>query len=92
MTILGMKRAKGALDNGTAYDSTKVYALTDLDASKGDAKGQFSSEYKFGTSENYAKFADLAFPFKAVAELEITTNGKSTATVIVGLTPVKKAA
>lgn len=91
MTVIGMKRSKGQLDNGTTFDSTKVYGLTDLDASKGDAKGQFSSEYQFGTSVEYAKFEHLPFPFKAQADLEITTNGKSTKTVIVGLKPVSAA-
>ena len=32
--VVGMKASKGTLENGTAYDSTKVYALIDLDTSK----------------------------------------------------------
>jgi len=89
VTVIGMKRSKGQLDDGTAYDSTKVYALTDLDASKGDAKGQFSSEFALGTSEEFGKFSDLPFPFVAVADMEVTTNGKTTKTVIRGLKPVE---
>ncbi|MFG6485210.1 hypothetical protein ACG04R_00930 [Roseateles sp. BYS78W] len=94
VTVIGMKRSKGVLENGTAYDSTKVYALTELDDSKGDAKGQFGAEFNLGTSEEYAKYAQLAFPFQAVADMEIVGNGKTSKTVMVALKPVgdKKAA
>lgn len=92
VTVIGMKRSKGQLENGTAYDSTKVYALTDLDDSKGDAKGQFGAEFNMGTSEEYAKYSQLGFPFQAVAEMEIIGNGKSSKTVMVSLKPEKKAA
>lgn len=85
VTVIGMKRSKGVLDNGQAFDSTKVYVLTDLDASKGDAKGQFSSEFVMGTFEEFAKFASLTFPFNGLADLEMVTNGKTTKTVITGL-------
>lgn len=92
MTVIGMKRSKGILDGGQAYDSTKVYALIELDASKGDAKGQFGGEFNLGTSEEFVKYASLPFPFKAVAEMEIVGNGKSSKTVVVSLKPVNKAA
>lgn len=88
ITVIGMKRSKGTLDNGQVFDSTKVYALTDLDASKGDAKGQFSSEFALGTSEEFAKYSGLPFPFVAIADMEVTTNGKTTKTVIRALKPV----
>lgn len=90
VTVIGMKRSKGQLENGTAYDSTKVYALTELDASKGDAKGQFGAEFNMGTSDEFAKYSGLPFPFKAVAEMEIVGNGKTSKTVMVSLKPVTK--
>jgi hypothetical protein len=91
LRIIGMKSSKGVLDNGQAYDSTKVYALTDLDGGKGEAIGQFSSEFQMGTSDEIQKFRAIPFPFDAVATCEITTNGKSNKTVIVDLKPVAEA-
>lgn len=87
MTIVGMKANKGQMDNGQTFDSTKVYALTDMDASKG-ALGQATAEYNIGTSGEIEKFRALKFPFEAVAECEIVTNGKTQKTVITELRPV----
>ena len=89
VTVIGIKRSKGQLDNGQTFDSTKVYALTELDESKGDAKGQFGGEYAMGTSEEYAKYSHLPFPFVAIADMEIIGNGKSSKTVINALKPTK---
>ena len=91
ITVIGMKRSKGQLENGQAYDSTKVYALTELDDSKGDAKGEFGAEFNMGTSDEFAKYSHLPFPFSAVADMEIVGNGKTSKTVIVSLKPVAEA-
>lgn len=85
--VVGMKSSKGTLENGTAYDSTKVYALVDLDASKGTAKGMSSTEFNLGTASEYDKFKHLPFPFTADVEMEIVTNGKTTKTVMHSMTP-----
>jgi hypothetical protein len=90
--VVGMKSSKGTLENGNGYDSTKVYALVDLDASKGTAKGMASSEFNLGTSAEYDKYKHLPFPFEAEAEMEIVTNGKLTKTVMHGLKPTARAA
>ncbi len=87
--VVGMKASKGTLENGNGYDSTKVYALVDLDASKGTAKGMASSEFNLGTSDEYTKYKHLPFPFEAQAEMEIVTSGKATKTVMHGLVPTK---
>jgi len=87
MTIVGMKANKGQMDNGQTFDSTKVYALTDMDTSKG-ALGQATAEYNIGTSAEIEKFRHLSFPFDALADCEITTNGKTQKTVITALKPV----
>lgn len=92
INVVGMKSSKGNLENGTAYDSTKVYALVDLDASKGTAKGMASSEFTLGNSEEFLKFKHLPFPFEAEAEMEIVTNGKTQKTVMHSLLPVARAA
>jgi len=54
--IVGMKASKGKLDNGLSCDSTKVYALTNLNTSAGTAKGMSCSEYNFGTSAEFDKY------------------------------------
>jgi len=86
--VVGMKASKGSLDNGTAYDSTKVYALVDMDNSKGNSLGQSAAEFTLGTSDEIEKFKKLPFPFDAIADMEMVTNGKSSKTVMHGLKPV----
>jgi hypothetical protein len=91
ITVVGMKASKGEFE-GKGYDSTKLYALVDMDASKGTAKGQATAEYTFGDSTEFEKFKHLPFPFKAVADVEIVTNGKTQKTVVASLKPVERAA
>ena len=88
--VVGMKSSKGTLENGNGYDSTKVYALVDLDASKGTAKGMSSAEFNLGLSAEFDRFKGMEFPFTATAEMEIVTNGKTTKTVLHTLTPVAR--
>lgn len=87
--VTGMKASKGNLEDGTAYDSTKVYVQTELDASRGNMKGFASAEYAFGKSDEYDKYKHLSFPFKGKATLAIQTNGKTQKTVIVAIEPVQ---
>lgn len=89
VTITGMKASKGTLDDGQAYDSTKVYTLVDLDPSKGQMIGQAGAEYTFGKSDEFEKFKHLPFPFRAHVELEMQTNGKTTKTVVTGVRPLE---
>jgi hypothetical protein len=89
VTVMGMKASKGQLENGMAYDSTKIYVQTDLDDSKGMGKGFASVEYNFGTSEEYGKYKHLPFPIECDAELEIVTNGKTQKTQIISLKPLQ---
>lgn len=86
MTITGMKASKGEFE-GTAYDSTKVYAMTDMDESKGNAKGFATVEYAFGKADEYEKFKHLTFPFKADVEMEFVTNGKQQKMVLHSIKP-----
>jgi hypothetical protein len=88
--VMGMKFSKGTMDNGQAFDSTKVFVETELDASKDTAMGAACAEYGLGKAEEYQKYKHLAnsFPFMAMAEMEIVTNGKTQKTVIHSLTPV----
>lgn len=89
ITVQGIKGSKGQLENGTPYDSTKIYVLTGLDDSKGMGKGSATVEYTFGTSEEYQKYKHLPFPIECDAELELVTNGKTQKTQIVSLRPVE---
>jgi hypothetical protein len=91
--VTGMKFSKGKMDNGTEFDSTKVYVETVLDSSKESAMGTACAEYGLGKAEEYQKYRHLAdsFPFMAVAEMEIVTNGKTQKTVIHSLKPVENA-
>lgn len=89
--ISGVKRSKGVLETGQAYDSTKVYVQTSLDDSKGNGAGSATVEYAWGQSDNYEKIAHLfkgGKPVEFDAELEIVTNGKTQRTQVVDLRPV----
>lgn len=87
--VVGMKASKGQLENGTAYDSTKVYALADLDASRGNARGMAVAEYSYGDSQNFEAFRHAEFPAVCVATVEMVTNGRTQKTVIIDLKPSK---
>lgn len=89
--VTGMKFSKGQMDNGQAFDSTKVFVETDLDSSKGTAMGTATAEYTLGKAEEYQKYAHLsdALPFMAAADMEIVTNGKTQKTVIHSLKPIE---
>jgi hypothetical protein len=88
MQVLGMKRSKGTLENGTAYDSTKVYILTKMDDRKGDAKGHTGAEYTLGDSAEYRKYEHLPFPFLADVEIEMVTTGSAIRQAVTSLVPV----
>lgn len=85
--VVGMKASKGTLESGAAYDSTKVYALVDLDTTKGTAKGMSVQEFTLGTASEFDSYKHLPFPFQAEADLEMVTNGKTMKTVLHKLTP-----
>ncbi|MGO4378017.1 hypothetical protein [Pseudoduganella sp. RAF53_2] len=91
--VTGMKFSKGQMDNGTTFDSTKVYVETDLDSSKGTAMGTATAEYNLGKAEEYKKFEHLAgaFPFMAEVDMEIVTNGNTQKTIISALRPLEAA-
>lgn len=89
--VTGMKFSKGTMDNGQAFDSTKVFVETELDTSKDTAMGTAVAEYGLGKAEEYQKYKHLAgsLPFMADAEMEIVTNGKTQKTIVLSLRPVE---
>ncbi|MCY1251144.1 hypothetical protein D9M72_648680 [compost metagenome] len=46
-----------------------------------------AGEYNIGTSEEFAKYDQLPFPFWAEAEMEIVSNGKTSKTIVHKLVP-----
>lgn len=88
ITVVGMKASKGQMDNGTNFDSTKIFCLTDLDDRRGKAKGQAVAEYNIGLSDEYDKYSHLSFPFDAMADVEVVTSGKQQQLVVTGLKPM----
>lgn len=85
--VVGLKSSKGEFE-GTAYDTTKAYCLVAMDESKGNMRGMGIAEYTIGKSDEFAKFKDIPLPFRAVADFEIVTNGKTTKTVVHAVRPV----
>ncbi|ERE14014.1 hypothetical protein [Pseudogulbenkiania ferrooxidans] len=90
LKILGAKRFKDTVD-GTLYDTTKLFVEVNLNDNNGNAVGSASSEMQWGTSDNFAKISALSFPFLALCDMEMVTNGKTTKTVINDLRPVTAA-
>lgn len=85
MKIVGAKCSKGVLDNGQAYDSTTLFVEVPLDDSKGNACGFCTSEFKWGTSDNYKLIEAQKLPLTVNATLEIVTSGKLQKTQLVGI-------
>lgn len=89
VNVAGIKGSKGQIEGGQAFDSTKVYVVTELDDSKEMGKGFATAEYNFGLSDNFHKFKHLNFPLDCEIEMEIVTNGKTQKTLITALRPVE---
>lgn len=88
--VEGIKRSKGEME-GVKYDSTKFYVKTDLDDRTGNAKGSATTEYSMGTSEEFAKYEHLPFPFKGMGTFNQVTTGKVTKLVLEELKPTAMA-
>jgi len=91
VTVTGMKASKGAMENGTAYDSTKVYVTTELDASKDQGAGSATAEYNFNKSDEFPKYKHLFVQGRAIeadVDFEQVTNGKSTKMIVHAVRPI----
>lgn len=89
IVVLGAKASKGEF-NGRAYDSTKVFAQSELQEGENFA-GFVSTEYSWGTSFNFERIKGLEYPFKAKATMKSVSNGKESKTILVDLVPEKTA-
>ncbi|WP_340676167.1 hypothetical protein [Paraperlucidibaca sp.] len=92
MKIVGAKCSKGVLDNGQGYDSTTLFVEVPLDGSKGTACGFCTSEFRWGTSDNFKLIEAQKLPITVSATLEIVTSGKLQKTQLVNIKLTDKAA
>ncbi len=90
VNVVGIKRSKGEME-GVKYDSTKFYIETDLDDRTGNAKGKATVEYSMGTSDVYAQYEKLPFPFVAQGSFAQVTTGKVMKVVLEELKPLRSA-
>lgn len=86
--VIGMKMFNDTME-GKTYNFTKLFIKSDLDESKGVAKGMTAVEYEFGTSDEFHKMKHLPFPFMADLTMEIVTTGKATKQRVISMKPVK---
>ena len=87
--VRGARPSKGDY-NGRAYDSTKVFAQSELQEGENFA-GFVSTDYTWGTSFNFERIKGLEYPFKAKATMKSVSNGKDSKTILVDLVPEKTA-
>ena len=85
--VRGARPSKGDY-NGRAYDSTKVFAQSELQEGENFA-GFVSTEYSWGTSFNFERIKGIEYPFKAKAVMQIVSNGKDSKTIMLDLVPEK---
>lgn len=88
VTVTGVKKSKGVLDNGQSYDSTKAFVVLPMDGSKGDAVGSSAEPFNIGTSEVFDAWSRQTFPVEADATMEIVTSGTTTRVQIRSIVPV----
>lgn len=83
--VVGAKCFQGEID-GKRFDNTKVFVLTDMDTTNGNAIGQGVAEYGFGDSTNFQVFMrGLAYPCECDLMMEMVTTGKRQTMRIVSL-------
>lgn len=89
VTLLGAKRSKGVLDDGTSYDSTKLYLQMPMQKSD-DTVGFAGVELNWGDSDNFPIIKNLSFPCEVDVTIELVTNGKTSKSVVTDLQPISK--
>ncbi|WP_431437621.1 hypothetical protein [Acinetobacter lwoffii] len=89
VVVRGSKPSKGDF-NGKPFNSTKVYIDTGMQAGE-RSSGQVTTEYTWGTSDNYDRIEKIPHPFKAKAVMQIVSNGRDSKTILIDLIPEKEA-
>lgn len=83
--ILGAKFSKGQLDNGQHYDSTTLYIEVPLDASRGNACGICTDEFKWGTSDNFKLIQAQKLPLTVIGTLEVVSRAGKPQTQLIDI-------
>lgn len=88
VTVIGAVSNKGVMENGNAYDYTRLYVLNEL---TGEGKSGFAqSEYNYGKSDNFTSLRGLQYPFKAEVTCEVMTTGKVQKIEVIDFKPIQK--
>ena len=87
VVVTAFKASQGEME-GRVFNSTKVYIETGMLAGE-RSKGIVSTEYNWGTSDNYSKIEHLDPPFKAQAVMQQVSNGSKSKVILIDLVPEK---
>lgn len=74
VTVLGARFFNDVVE-GTKHDFTKIHVVMPVSTSAGSEVGFNAQTITYGTSENFEKFKNLAYPIEAELDLEMTTKG-----------------
>lgn len=85
--VVGVKRSKGVLDNGTEFDSTKAFIILPMDTRKGDALGASAEGFNIGTSVEFERWKGVKFPCITDGTFEVVTTGSAVKLILVELLP-----
>lgn len=89
ITILGVKQFSGRVE-GVDYDHTKLIIALPFPKNRSESNiGLDAQEAAYGKSINFKQFEGRNFPFKALADVELTTRGMEI--LQVDLQPVQSA-
>lgn len=88
-TILGMKKFVGNID-GKAYDMTKIFIQTSLDAATGNAVGFATQELNAGDSKIFEQCKSMKFPCDFDVDFQFVSTGKVMKQIVTGLRPAVK--
>lgn len=90
VTVVGMRYFQGAVD-GKQLDSGKLYTLCNLDESKGNAKGQFTEEWRLPNGETVKRLMHLPVPFEAELDISRVGNGREARELVLDVRPIGQA-
>lgn len=81
--ILSGAKPQNLTVDGQLYNSTKIYLQLPIH----DGVGTCTTEYEFGTYENYDQFKNLPMPCPVSVDFEIVTTGRRQKTIIHSVKP-----
>lgn len=85
--VLGAKCFNDVVE-GTRYDNTKIYVLTQMNEQQGTSVGFAAAEYQWGDSTNFQAIRHHQFPLDAEITIEMVTNGKTQKAVVTKLSVI----